>query len=168
LFDVLLTGEYFSMGYNSQKLRSVVLAGLVIGVISGLPFVSILNCLCGAGILMGGYLSVLFYSRSQPLATTPLSNLDAIQLGGMSGLLGSVFTVAFRLLAYRLVGNPEAEFVLKMFSGTQKEKLPEAILRQIESTSGNADMTPLWFLTTITIYPLLGMLGAAIGRAFRR
>ena len=46
-----------------NKLRSAILGGLVIGAISGIPGLNLLNCCCCAGILLGGAMSVYLYRK---------------------------------------------------------------------------------------------------------
>ena len=64
-----------------SKLRSAILGGLIIGAISGIPGLNLLNCCCCAGILLGGAMSVYLYRQEFTNEMPPMESSDALILG---------------------------------------------------------------------------------------
>lgn len=68
--------------------------GLLVGVASALPLVNLVNCLCCAWIIAGGFLAGYLYLRSEPPGSPATTYGDAVVLGLLTGVFGAVIWAA--------------------------------------------------------------------------
>ena len=94
-----------------SKLRPAVLGGLIVGAISGIPGLSLLNCCCCAGILFGGAMSVYFYKQEFTSEMPPMESSDALILGIVAGIIGALFTTVLSTTISLVLGPLETEMV---------------------------------------------------------
>ncbi|HTP79908.1 MAG TPA: hypothetical protein VMM57_05840 [Bacteroidota bacterium] len=121
------------MQATPNKLRPALLAGAVIGAISGVPGLNLINCCCCAGILFGGALAYYLYLqeyRTLPAPSDPQYRIwvgtipvdirlapepsDALILGIIAGIVGAVTASLLQGFITLIFGPLEAEFVKKM------------------------------------------------------
>jgi hypothetical protein len=82
-----------------SKLKPALLGGLVVGLLSAIPFINYCCCIWGIG---GGALAGFLYIKSSPVPVRPG---DGAAVGGMAGLIGAVifFVIGFPI-AYLVSG----------------------------------------------------------------
>ena len=153
------------MPEKPSKLLPALYGGLIMGAISGLPILNILNCFCCAGILLSGFLSVLFYKNDLTPTSPPLTSSDAMQLGALAGLIGAVFGNMIHVAMLAAVGNVSNEIILNFLRNLN---LPPEAMDQIErnmerSAVMGAFSIVIGFVTSLVIDPLFGLLGGLIG-----
>lgn len=163
------------MGEKPNKQRSALIGGLVIGAISGLPGLNLLNCCCCAGILTGGAVAVYLYKREFAEGTPPLESSDALILGILSGIIGAITTTILTSLVMFMFGPVESDLLKKTFeklvsrleqggfvpAGTL-ERMQDEFERSLrEARTFGGILRNLVF--TLIIHPIFAMLGALIG-----
>ncbi len=163
-----------------EKLRTALIGGLVIGVVSGIPGLNLVNCCCCAGIVLGGFLTVYLYRQEFTPEMPPLETSDALIVGVMAGVGGAFVAVTIELLIRVLFGNVGDELVRNIFgqiverleqSGDLPEGFGDDIRSQLEeslqeSTTAFGILSSLF--TSLIIYPIFSMLGGLLGySAFR-
>ena len=79
-----------------NKLKPALLGGLVVGLLSSIPFLNYCCCIWGIG---GGLLAVFLYIKESP---TPVRPADGAVLGALAGVIGA--------LLYLVIGIPIAYF----------------------------------------------------------
>ena len=141
--------------------------GIIIGVISGVPVLNFINCCCCAGVILGGFLSVLFYTR-EPNAP-PITSSDALVLGSLAGVFGAFIGTALTAATLGMIGGGILEFLRELLDRFADE-LPADVFDQIEAAiEESLSLTPLAIVITfakfIIIGPLFGLLGGLIGYA---
>lgn len=80
-----------------NKLKPALLGGLIVGILSSIPFV---NYCCCIWALAGGGLATFLYIKSSP---TPISTGDGAVLGALAGVIGAVL--------YLIIGIPISYFL---------------------------------------------------------
>lgn len=80
-----------------DKFKPALLGGLIVGLLSSIPFVNYCCCIWGIG---GGALACYLYMKSSP---RPLGPGDGAMLGGLAGVVGAVL--------YLIIGVPIAYFL---------------------------------------------------------
>ena len=78
------------MNPKPDKLIPAIYGGIIMGVISAVPFLNFINCLCCAGILLGGFFAVMFYKNNFTPDTPPFTSSDCMVVGVLSGVCGAV------------------------------------------------------------------------------
>jgi hypothetical protein len=154
------------MPEKPSKLMPALYGGIIMAVISATPFISIINCLCCAGVMLGGFLAVFFYQKDLTIQT-PLTNSDALQLGALAGVFGAVIGTVLSGLIMALFGNVSAQFILDIIRGFE-DKMPPGTMDQIEQSMMQSQEIGVMgivmgFVTSIIIDPLFGLLGGLIG-----
>lgn len=139
--------------------------GIVIGILSGIPVLNLINCCCCAGVILGGFLSVLFYTR-EPNAT-PITSSDALVLGVLAGVFGAFIGTALTAIMLVSIGGVVVEFLREMLDRFA-DQLPPDVLYGVETAiDESVSLTPLAIIITfakaIIICPLFGLLGGLIG-----
>lgn len=74
----------------NNKLKPAVIGGIVLGILSVIPFVNWANICCCLWALVGGALATYLYVKNSPV---PATAGDGAILGVMAGLVGSVIVV---------------------------------------------------------------------------
>jgi hypothetical protein len=154
-----------------NKLHSVILGGLIIGAISGIPGLNLLNCCCCAGILLGGAMSVYLYRQEFTNEMPPMESSDALILGIVAGIIGAIIATFLSSLVTLVFGQIENELVRNLLDklenrGTIPQNLTDKLRDQFEqaikegSTIGGILRSLIFALI---LYPIFSMLGGLIG-----
>jgi hypothetical protein len=158
-----------------NKQRAAIIGGLIIGAISGIPGLNLLNCCCCAGILFGGGMSVYLYRKEFTNEMPPMESSDALILGIISGIIGAIITTIFNALISLTFGPVEVE-MMRNFMEKLTEKLenngsvPAGTLdnmrdqfEQALKEAGTIGGTLRSLIYALIIYPIFSMLGGLIG-----
>jgi hypothetical protein len=158
-----------------SKLRSAVLGGLIIGAISGIPGLNLLNCCCCAGILIGGAMSVYLYRREFTNEMPPMESSDALILGIIAGIIGALITTTLSAMITLTLGPVETEMMRNLMEKvTQKLEdrgsVPQGTLdnmrdqfEQSLKEAGTIGGTLRSLVYALILYPIFSMLGGLIG-----
>ena len=74
----------------NNKLKPAVIGGVVLGLLSVIPFVNLANFCCCLWAILGGALASYLYIKNSPVPATPG---DGAILGALAGLVGAVIAV---------------------------------------------------------------------------
>jgi hypothetical protein len=156
------------MSEKPGKLVPAIYGGVIIGVISGIPFLNFINCLCCAGVLLGGFLAVFFY-KSELSEQTPLTTGDALSVGVLAGVFGAMISTLISALLIYTVGNLAGEAMYDLVEGLYDkmgvlEQMSADQLEQLETMKAS-ELSLVSILSAFIIYPLFGLLGGLIGYA---
>ena len=122
-----------------NKLKPALLGGLIVGLLSAIPFINYCCCIWAIG---GGGLAAYLYMKSSPI---PISTGDGAVLGALAGVIGAVL--------YLVVGVPIAYFI----SAAQMEEAFRQANIQIPFTG------PLLFIVSGLIGGLVLLVLSVIG-----
>jgi hypothetical protein len=158
-----------------SKLRSAILGGLIIGAISGIPGLNLLNCCCCAGILLGGAISVYLYRREFTSEMPPMESSDALILGIIAGIVGALITTFLSAMISLILGPVETEMMRNFMEKlTQKLEdrgsIPQGTLdnmrdqfEQAMKEGGTVGGILRSLVYALILYPIFSMLGGLIG-----
>lgn len=139
--------------------------GIIIGIISSVPFLNLLNCLCCAGVIGGGILAVFFYKQNFTPETPPYTSGDCLAVGVFSGLIGALVGTALSVIFLSLFGNVVGEYLLEFLKSSDIE-IPQEALESIEQAFSQ-QLTLISIITDLIVsailYSIFGMLGGLIG-----
>lgn len=155
------------MPESRSKLMPAFYGGVIMAVVSEVPGLNLLNCCCCAGIMLGGFLSVMFYTREGPPGSVLLTSGDSLVLGVLAGVFGAFIGTALNALLLGVFGNVAGE-VIRSVLGSFGDRIPSDVMEEIEKSFEDAALlTPIAvlisFAKSIILYPLFGMLGGLIG-----
>lgn len=147
---------------QKSYLKPALLGGVVAGVLSWIPGVNLLNCLCCMWIIVGGVLAAYFLGeQTQRQFTTGDGAIVGLLSGVFAGLVGGLINmVTFPFLGMK--GMAEAFERLRQVGQMPPEA--QAIIEKLLAGGGAIFVTLLVFmLLGIIIDALFGTIGGLIG-----
>src|SRR5258708_39925789 len=94
-----------TMDQKPDKLIPALYGGIIMGLISSIPFLNLVNCLCCAGVLLGGFLAVMFYKKNFTPDTPPFTSGDCLAVGAMAGVVGAFVGTILSLIFAAIFGD---------------------------------------------------------------
>jgi hypothetical protein len=150
----------------NSKLRPALIGGLVMGLLSGLPFVNLGNIACCLWVVLGGALASYLYIKKSP---TPVSMGEGAVTGLLAGVFGFIVKLVVGVPVAIMAGYPVEHFMLGLIDRMNPERaelyrqgleylmtrsFPEQFFASVFSLG-----TLLWFVISI-IFALVGGLVA--------
>lgn len=139
--------------------------GLLIATLWAVPGLNLINCLCCAGVLIGGFLAVLLYQKDHTLESIRLTQRDCIDLGLYSGIVASVAAVLIQVVVTMVFGDVALEMMLRLIERLHVD-LPPEFSEMVEQARGQHP-TFIGSIISIMVYlipnTLFSVLGALIG-----
>lgn len=103
----------------NSKLRAALVGGVVLGVLSGLPYISLGNVFCCMWVVAGGALASYLYIKKSP---TPVDVGEGAMVGGMAGLIGAATSMIFGTPLSILMGHPELRLMIDLMERFDPQK----------------------------------------------
>lgn len=148
-----------------DKIIPALYGGLIIGVISSVPFLNLINCLCCAGIMLGGFLAIFFYKDNFTPDTPPFTAGDCMTVGVFAGLIGAFVAVILDIIFQMIFGNIFGRFVLEQIQQMDIQ-LPEETWATLEKAFEDSLSFSGVFISLVTgliLNSIFGLLGGLIG-----
>ena len=144
--------------------KPALIGGVLLGILSALPFVNLLNCFCCAWVIGGGVLAAYLYVRDAP----PVVTLgQGLLLGLLTGVIGAVvsaiFSLPFRFMLAG-VGAGVMQQVLDRIPNLPAETR-EAMHSAFAATGFGVASFMIGTFFSLVVYSIVAMLGGAIGVA---
>jgi hypothetical protein len=152
-----------------NKFQPALWAGIIIGVLSGVPFVNFVNCLCCAWVLLGGVLAVMFYKNKLTFDSPPLSSGDCIAVGALAGVIGAVVSTIISTILLFIIGDIASkyimDFVIKIYDrlGIPQEVYDQLLSQMQMSAHPDPVNIIVMFIISAAIFAIFGLLGGLIG-----
>ena len=146
---------------NKASLQPALLGGLFIGVMSGLPFISIGNFCCCMWVIAGGVLAV--YLRQQHDAA-PLTSAEGALLGMIAGVIGAIIGTIISIPVQMLMGPLMQQWIDRFMSSNQD--LPPEFRDMMSRFGGmRAAFAFVGMLISICVDAVFGLIGGLLGVA---
>ncbi len=139
--------------------------GLLIATVWSVPGLNFLNCLCCAGVLLGGFLAVLLYQKDVTPEMEPLTIEDCKNLGVYTGIIASVAGMVIQFIIQMVFGDIAIDMMMKLADRLRVDFPPE-IYQMIQDTKQQGpNILGSILAMFITVIPntLFAFLGALIG-----
>lgn len=156
------------MPEKPSKLMPALYGGVIMGVISGIPFLNFVNCLCCAGVMLGGFMAVFFYRKDLRPTDPPVTNGDAVQLGALAGVFGALVGVVLSMVLHFALGGVENQAMSQMILSLYDklgilDKMPPEALEQMQDQMKMNALSAMSIIPPFIIDPLFGLIGGVIG-----
>ncbi len=153
------------MESNRDKFIPSLYGGLLIATLWSVPGLNLINCLCCAGVLLGGFLAVLLYQKDITPEMEQMTQRDCIQLGIYSGLIASVAAVVIQVIVTLVFGDIALEMMLRIVNKMHVEFPPEfsEIIDQARGQKPNLIGSLFSIFVYIIPNTIFSVLGALIG-----
>jgi len=87
------------------KVKPAIIGGIIMTITSTIPYLSLINCACCAGIMLGGLASVYFYLQQLPPDEPPLESKHGLILGAFAGIFGAIFETLITVLIIKFLSK---------------------------------------------------------------
>jgi len=146
------------MESKPDKLVPAVIGGAIMGVISAVPGLNMINCLCCAGVILGGFFAVYFYKKN--LGDQELIYSDGALLGALAGVFGALIGA----LLSAIIGVNFDQMFQQMMQ--YSDEIPPEAIEMIENLQNNRGA--LFIMSAamgLVIDVIFGVLGGILGVA---
>jgi hypothetical protein len=148
-------------------LKSALIGGVALGVLSALPLLGAVNCLCCAWVIGGGMLAAHLYVKDSP---NPVTLGTGVLLGLLAGVIGAVVDTLFTIPLHMALSG--SALMTEQLRGLADEfpNLPVEWRDMMRSlASGGTAMGSFLFVVSaflkLIVYGIVAMLGGALGVA---
>ena len=143
----------------NNKVKPAVIGGVVLGILSVIPFVSAGNACCCLWAILGGMLATNLYVKSSP---TPVSAGEGAIVGAMAGGVGGVIPFVLGVPIDYAMGPTMRNLMVKLVENVDPRQAD--MLRQQMEASGDA-IAPLiiqGFISAVLIF-VFAIIGGLLG-----
>ncbi len=145
---------------DSGRLQPALYGGLVIGVLSALPFVNLGNCCCCLWVLAGGALAAYLRQQNLPYA---LPASEGALVGLLAGFVGGVVAAVLSIPLQALTG-PTQQQLLDWAMSTNPD-MPSEMRDTLERVASGSALRAASLLFGIVVDVVFGMFGGLLGVA---
>ena len=143
----------------NNKLKPALIGGVVLGILSVIPFVSAANLCCCLWAILGGMLATQMYVKS---SRTPVNAGDGAIRGALAGLVGAVIAFVLGVPISYLMGPTMRNLLISLIENMDPQQA-ELMRRNFEAT-GDA-IAPLifqGFVVSVLLF-LFAVIGGLLG-----
>ena len=149
-------------------LKPALIGGVILGILSAIPIISAVNCLCCAWVIAGSMLAANLYVKSSSTAVT-LGR--GVGLGLLTGAIGAIVDVLFAIPMHLMMRGMGVNFMEPLREALEQiPNLPaetKDALGSIFAEGSDPGIFSIIFggFLMLIIYSIVGMLGGALGVA---
>jgi hypothetical protein len=143
----------------NNKLKPALIGGVVLGILSVIPFVSAANLCCCLWAILGGMLATQMYVKNSP---TPVSAGDGAILGAIAGVVGGVIAFVLGVPIAYAMGPTMRNLMVSLIENMDPQQA-DMMRRQFEA-SGDA-IAPLiiqGLIVSVLLF-LFAIIGGLLG-----
>jgi purine-cytosine permease-like protein len=146
----------------NNKVKPAVIGGVLLGLLSVIPFVNALNICCCLWAILGGMLASYLYIKNSPTPATPG---DGAMLGALAGVIGAVISLILGIPISYAMGPTMRNLLLGLAESLDPQQA-QLIRRQIELSASDS-IVPV-IINSLILAVLLfifSIIGGLIGTA---
>lgn len=143
---------------GNVMLMPAVWGGLVIGVLSALPFVSVLNFCCCLWVVAGGMVAAYLLQAN---TTGPITLGDGAVVGLLAGLIGSVVNTIISVPINLVFGGLVRGLIQQVASSAPD--LPDNVRQMLETIQSSPSFSLLGVVIGFFFFAVVGSIFAALG-----
>jgi hypothetical protein len=138
----------------NEKTKAAVIGGVLLGVLSAIPFVNIPNICCCAWALLGGAFATYTWIKKSP---TPVTVGDGALLGVIAGVVGAVIYLIIGIPMALIIGNTMAAVLSNIMANAdpQQAEMVKAQMAAGQSVASAIGFGIIWAIM-LTIFSTLG------------
>jgi hypothetical protein len=145
----------------NNKLKPALIGGVVLGLLSAIPFVNWVNICCCLWAILGGMLATKMYVSSSP---TPVGTGDGAVVGAMAGVVGAAIVIVIGIPLSILTSGLVQGLMVSFVEGLNPSQA-EMMRRQMEagSTVAGAIVNGIILAVLIVVFSTIGgLIGVSI------
>jgi hypothetical protein len=142
----------------NNKVKPALIGGVILGLLSVIPFVNWVNVCCCLWAIVGGLIGSYLYVKNSP---TPASAADGAVVGALAGLIGAIISLVIGIPINLLMGNVMAGLLTGMFENMNPEQA-EMMRKQIEAGQTVPGAIVNGLITAVLLF-IFAIIGGLIG-----
>jgi len=146
----------------NNKLKPALIGGVVLGLLSVIPFVSALNVCCCLWAILGGMLATFLYVKGSPTPATPA---DGAVLGALAGVVGGLISLILGIPISMAMGPTMRNLIVSLLERVDPRQA-DLMRQQIEaagSSIGPVIINALILAVLLFVFSIIGgLLGVPI------
>lgn len=146
----------------NNKLKPAVIGGVVLGLLSAIPFVNFVNICCCAWAILGGLLASYLYIKN---SSTPATAGDGAVIGAIAGAIGAVIYLVIGIPLAIVAGAAMREAMVNLFTSInpqQADMIRAQMEAQGQSISGTIIQSFIGALLLIVFAVVGGLIGVPL------
>jgi hypothetical protein len=142
----------------NNKLKPALIGGVVLGILSVIPFVNFLNICCCLWAIVGGLLATKLYVDSSPI---PATAGDGAIVGALAGLVGAVIVLVIGIPISIAMGGVMTSFFMGMLQRMDPAQA-EMMRAQFEAGQTVAGAIVNGFILAVLLF-IFSIIGGLLG-----
>ena len=143
----------------NNKVKPAVIGGVVLGLLSAIPFVNLVNLCCCLWAILGGLLASHLYVKS---STTPANAGDGAIVGAIAGAVGAVIYLILGIPLAIVGGAAMREVMFNIITNIDPSQA-DMIRRQMEAQGDNIAGIIVQSLIGAVLLIVFAVLGGLLG-----
>lgn len=143
----------------NNKVKPAVIGGVVLGLLSAIPFVNLVNICCCLWAILGGLLASHLYVKN---STTPANAGDGAIVGAIAGAVGAVIYLILGIPLAIVGGAAMREVMFNILTSIDPSQA-ELIRRQMEAQGDNIAGIIVQSLIGAVLLIVFAVLGGLLG-----
>jgi hypothetical protein len=144
----------------NDKLKPALIGGVILGILSAIPFVNIPNICCCAWAIVGGIIAANLYVKGSPV---PVRTGDGAVVGVLAGVFGGILYLIIGVPINYVTGNAMMSVLTNMIASSNPEQA-EQLRMQMASASTVAGVIINGIILTVLLI-IFATVGGLIGVA---
>jgi hypothetical protein len=138
----------------NEKTKAAVIGGVLLGVLSAIPFVNLPNICCCAWAILGGAFATYTWIKKSP---TPVSVGDGALLGVIAGAIGGIIYLILGVPMALILGNTMAAVITNIMASADPQQA-EMVKAQMAASQniGSAIISGFIGAVMLAIFSTLG------------
>ena len=145
----------------NNKVKPALIGGVLLGLLSVIPFVSAVNICCCLWAILGGMLASYLYVKNSP---TPATAGDGAILGAIAGLIGAAISLVLGIPISYAMGPTMRNLMLSMLENVDRQQA-EMMRRQFEMAGDALAPVIINALILAVMLFFFSIIGGLIGTA---
>src|SRR5687768_6546415 len=145
----------------NNKVKPALIGGVLLGLLSVIPFVNALNLCCCLWAILGGMLASYLYIKNSP---TPASAGDGAIIGAIAGLIGAAISLILGIPISYAMGQTMRNLMLSMLENVDRQQA-EMMRQQLEMAGDSLASVIINALILAVMLFFFSVIGGLIGTA---
>jgi hypothetical protein len=145
----------------NNKVKPALIGGVLLGLLSVIPFVNALNVCCCLWAILGGMLASYLYVKNSPI---PATAGDGAVVGAIAGIIGAVISVILGIPINYAMGPTMRNLLLSLAENVDRQQA-EMMRRQLEMSGESIAGLIVNALILAVLLFVFSVIGGLIGTA---
>lgn len=142
----------------NSKLKPALIGGVLVGLLSAIPFVNMVNICCCLWAILGGAIASFIYIKNSP---TPAGPGDGAVLGLLAGVVGALIYIVIGIPIGILMGSAMTGMMGRLMENVDPSQA-EAMRKQLEASQTVAGAIVNGLITAVLLV-IFSTIGGLLG-----